>query len=112
MSEVSVQRVGELERAAFKVLSDQPEGLPAKEVIERMKAVAPPTDFEKSDYPNRPGTQRYGKMVRFATIAPVKAGWMIKEKGKWYLTEEGKQAFQRYKDPMEFRREARRLYYQ
>jgi restriction system protein len=51
-------------------------------------------------------------MIRFATIGPVKAGWLIKEKGKWFLTEEGRKAYSRFQDPEEFRRESGRLYYQ
>jgi len=112
MSNISKRRVGELERGVFKILLDHPEGLPAKEVIARMPQVVPPTDFEKGDYPKHPGIQRYGKMIRFATIGPVKAGWLIKEKGKWYLTEEGRKAYSRFQDPEEFRRESSRLYYQ
>ena len=110
MSSISQVRVGQLQRGVFKLLLDQPEGLPAKEIISRMVQVVPPTDFEKSDYPKHPGIQRFGKMIRFATIAPVKAGWLVKEKGKWYLTEEGKSAYARYQDPEEFNREARRLF--
>jgi restriction system protein len=110
MSSTSQVRVGQLQRGVFKLLLDQPEGLPAKEIISGMVQVVPPTDFEKSDYPKHPGIQRFGKMIRFATIAPVKAGWMVKEKGKWYLTEEGKSAYARYQDPEEFNREARRLF--
>ena len=34
------------------------------------------TEFEKSDYPNRPGVQRFSKIIRFATIPAVKAGWL------------------------------------
>jgi restriction system protein len=109
---VTKKRVGELQRGVFKILLDHSEGLPAKEVIDRMRVIVPPTDFEKSDYPSRPGVQRFRWMVRFATIAPVKAGWMIKDKGKWYLTDERKQAFLTYKDPVEFRRESGRLYHQ
>jgi restriction system protein len=112
MSSISQVRVGQLQRGVFKLLLDQPEGLPAKEIISRMAQVVPPTDFEKSDCPKHPGVQRFGKMIRFATIAPVKAGWLIKEKGKWYLTEEGKSAYARYQDPEEFSREARRLFHQ
>jgi restriction system protein len=112
MSNISRRRVGELQRGVFKVLLDQPEGLPAKEIISRMAQVVPPTEFEKSDYPKHPGTQRFGKIIRFATIAPVKAGWLIKEKGRWYLTDEGKKACSRYQDPEEFNREAGRLYHQ
>jgi len=112
MSNISRRRVGELQRGVFKILLDHPDGLPAKEVINRMPQVVPPTDFERGDYPKHPGIQRYGKMIRFATIGPVKAGWLIKEKGKWYLTEEGRKAYSRFQDPEEFRRESSRLYYQ
>lgn len=112
MSNISRRRVGELQRGVFKILLDHPEGLPAKEILSRMPQVVPPTDFEKSDYPKHPGIQRYGKMIRFATIGPVKAGWLIKEKGKWYLTEEGRKAYAKYGDPAEFRGESSRLYYQ
>src|SRR5882724_5151018 len=112
MADVTRRRVGELQRGVFKILLDHPEGLPAKEIITRMEKVVPPTEFEKSDYPKHPGSQRFGKMIRFATIAPVKAGWLIKEKGKWYLTDEGKKAYAKYPDPEEFRREGGRLYHQ
>jgi len=112
MADVTRRRVGELQRGVFRILLDQAEGLPAKEIISRMKEVVPPTEFEKSDYPNHPGSQRFGHMVRFATIAPVKAGWLVKEKGRWFLTEEGKKAYLKYSDPEEFRRECSRLYHQ
>src|SRR6266446_4600895 len=110
MSNISRRRVGELQRGVFKILLEHPEGLQAKEIISRMEQVVPPTDFEKTDYPKHPGTRRFGKMIRFATIGPVKAGWLIKEKGTWYLTEEGKKAYSQYHDPEEFNRESGRLY--
>jgi restriction system protein len=47
-----------------------------------------------------------------ATIGPVKAGWLVKSKGHWYVTEEGKKAYNQILDPEEFNREARRLYLQ
>jgi len=112
MPEVTKTRVGELQRGAFKVLLDSSDGVPAREVIERMKEFVTPTEFEKNDYPNNPGVQRFGKMVRFATITPVKAGWMLKDKGKWYLTEEGKQAYKKYRTPLEFAQESESLYHQ
>lgn len=112
MSNISGRRVGELQRGVFKILLDHPDGLPAKEIIVRMATVVPPTEFEKSDYPKHPGIQRYGKMIRFATIGPVKAGWLIKEKGRWYLTDDGRKAYSGYQEPEEFNREAGRLYHQ
>lgn len=54
----------------------------------------------------------YGKMICFATIGPVKTGWLIKEKGRWCLTEEGKKAYVKFENPEEFRGESSRLYYQ
>jgi restriction system protein len=63
MAEITRRRVGELQRGVFKILFEQPEGLPAKEVLKRMEQVVPPTEFEKSNYPNRAGLQRFPKMV-------------------------------------------------
>lgn len=105
MAEITRTRVGELQRGVFKILLEHPEGVPAKEVLQRMQEVVPPTEFEKSDYATRPGVQRFGKIIRFATIGPVKAGWMIKDKGKWYVTEDGKKAYAKYPDPNHFRME-------
>jgi hypothetical protein len=34
--------------------------------------------------------RRFEKIVRLATIGPVKAGWLVKSKGRWILTEDGK----------------------
>ncbi len=112
MPEITRKRVGELQRGVFKMLLDQPEGLPAKDLIEKLESVVPPTDFEKSEYPNRPGVRRFEKIVRFATIAPVKAGWLVKSKGRWILTEEGKKAYLTIQDPEKFVREGGRLYRQ
>lgn len=110
MAEITKKRVGELLRGLFRILLDHPDGLPASEVLERLALSVPPTDFEKSEYPNRPGVRRFEKIVRFSTIGPVKAGWLIKSKGRWTLTEEGRKAFERFQDPEKFVRESDRLY--
>jgi restriction system protein len=47
------------------------------------------SEFEKADYPKRPGTRRFPKIVRFTTINAVKAGWLVKEDGIWSLTDGG-----------------------
>ncbi len=112
MAEITRRRVGELQRGVFKILVDHPDGLPANEVLELLEKLVPPTDFERSDYPKHPGVRRFGRIVRFATIAPVKAGWLIKSKGRWSVTDEGKKAFERYQDPEKFVKEGGRLYKQ
>src|SRR5271165_6529965 len=109
---ITRKRVGELQRGVIKILLDSPDGLPAKEVLHRLEQVVPPTAFERSDYPKHPGIRRFEKMARFATIGPVKAGWLVKSKGRWYLTEEGRRAYNQITDPQEFNREVRRLYLQ
>jgi hypothetical protein len=81
MAEVSRTRRGELVRGVFTILLPHPDGLPAKLVLERLSTVVPPTSFEQSTYPKRPGIRRYEKIVRFSTIAAVKAGWLTKNKG-------------------------------
>lgn len=112
MAEITRRRVGELQRGVFKILLDHPDGLPANEALKLLEKLVPPTDFEKSDYPNRPGVRRFEKIVRFATIAPVKAGWLMKSKGRWSVTDEGKKAYERFHDPEKFVKEGGRLYKQ
>ncbi len=112
MAEITRRRVGELQRGVFKILLDYPDGLPAKDVLNRLPQVVPPTEFEKSDYPKHPGIRRFEKMARFATIGPVKTGWLVKNKGRWYVTEEGRKAYKQITDPEKFNAEARRLYLQ
>lgn len=112
MAEISQKRVGEIVRKVFSILIDRPEGMRAKDLLSQLEQSLTLTDFEKSDYPNRPGIRRFEKTVRFATIAPVKAGWLVKNKGRWILTQEGKNAFNKYTDPEEFTKKARELYYE
>jgi restriction system protein len=48
--------------------------------------------------------------VRFATVDTVKAGWLLKAKGRWYITEEGRKALAAYPEPGAFYRRAVALY--
>jgi restriction system protein len=110
MPEITRKRVGEFQRGVIKILMESPDGLAAKEVIRRLATLVPPTEFEKADYPKHPGARRFDWMARFTTIAPVKAGWMVKNKGRWYVTEEGKKAYSQIADPEKFAQQADRLY--
>lgn len=112
MAGMGKKRLGELQRGVFKILLDHPDGLPAREVLKRLEELLPPTDFEKADFPKRPGVRRFEKRVRFGTIAPVKAGWLVKSKGQWTITDEGKKACERFQDPLKFYKESEKLYNQ
>ena len=109
MAEITRRRSGELVRGVFQILL-QSDGLPAKDVLRGLERLVPPTPFEESNYPNRPNVRRYDKIIRFSTIDVVKAGWLIKNKGAWSLTDQGREAFKKFTDPEAFYREADRLY--
>jgi restriction system protein len=103
------ERMGEYVRAVFNMLKDT-DGLPVAKVIERIPEFINLTDFERSTYPTQPGVVRFTKTVRFATIKAVKVGWMVKDKGRWFLTPEGRRAFDMYPDPIALQDELDRLY--
>lgn len=111
MAEITRQRIGEIIRAVFEVLQEHPDGLQVRQVMREVEARLPITEFEKSDYPNRPGVRRFDKIIRFATITPVKAGWMTKSRaGLWTITDEGRVAYRTFADPTALAKEAIRLY--
>lgn len=110
MADITRQRTGQFLREAFRILMDKPDGLPAKDVLAMLPNSIPLTTYESGYYPSTPNTQRYEKIVRFATIGLVKSGWLVKSKGRWYVTEEGRQAYKKFSDPEDFFKESVRLY--
>lgn len=112
MAETTRKRSGELIRKLFEILMRNPDGVPASKALDMLSKEMELTDFEKSFYPQRPDVRRFEKIVRFSTIGPVKAGWMQKNKGQWTITEEGRLAYDKYKDPADFMRQAAKLYRQ
>lgn len=112
MANVTRRRTGEFLREAVKLLWDKPEGLPAKEVLDHIAATIKLTDYEKGTYSSGPNDLRYEKIIRFGTVDLVKAGWLIKTKGRWLVTELGKDAYKKYPDPEDFYKEACRLYHE
>ncbi len=111
MAEVTRTRLGELTRGVFAVLLDKPDGLRASEVLSVVaEDHVPPTPFEREMLPKYPKIRRFDNIIRFATITTVKAGWLVKAKGEWTLTDEGRAAYTTFTDPTAFRAEAERLY--
>ncbi len=110
MAEVTKERYGQFIEAVLTVLNDQPNGLLGREVIERVRTMLPPTEFELAYYPNSPRLQRFGNIIRFAMIAPAKAEWWVAARGVWTITEEGKVAVGVFAKPVELYQEAERLY--
>lgn len=110
MAEITIRRTGELLRVLFEVLLEHPEGIRAKDAIAEVAKRVNLTPYEQGEYPS--GGRRYDRIIRFATIDCVRAGWLVKRDGVWFLTERGKQAYESFSDPEKFYREARRLYNQ
>ncbi|MFN8174685.1 MAG: restriction endonuclease [Solirubrobacteraceae bacterium] len=110
MADITTRRQGEMLQAIFRVLVEEPEGLQAKHAIARGENVMDLTDFEKATFPKNPNVVRFPKIVRFATINSVKAGWLLKHKGVWTLTEDGRAALDKFPDAEALFRESRRLY--
>jgi restriction system protein len=109
VAEVTRKRVGELLKPLFQLLiANGDEGIKAQKIIAELISKVELTKYEKGFYPS--GGQRVDKIIRFATIDCVKAGWMIKAKGKWYITEEGKKADATFSDPEAFYKEAVKKY--
>lgn len=112
MAESKAKRKGELLRGVFKILLEEPDGLPSREVLTRLAKEFVPTDYENGAYPTTPGRRRYETKVKFLTINPVKAGWLTRDRGHWTLTEAGKAVYESTTDPEQFLRESQKGYRQ
>lgn len=108
MGDANRRRLGELTRKLLEILGERPDGLRAKDALAQLASVVPMTEWESGTYAN--GARRFEKNVRFATVDLIKAGWMLKNKGTWTITDAGRDAVMKFSDPEAFYREACRLY--
>lgn len=77
--------------ASLKILKEAGGELPGKQVIEKIRNTGDLTDWEKEIY-EKTGYVRWESILHFYTIDCIKAGFLRKNKGIWYLTEEGEKA--------------------
>jgi len=110
MPNVTRRRTGEMLRQLFEVLLPAPEGIQARDALAALEKRLTLSEYEQGDYAS--GGRRFEKIVRFATVDLVKAGWLLKEKGRWTVTDEGRKAHQSIVDPEAFYKEAVRLFHQ
>lgn len=109
MPDTSWKRTGQLVQALFDILHEHgTDGMPAGEAIQATAARVGLTEHEAGHYND--GSRRFDKILRFSTISPVKAGWLVKDAGQWFLTDEGWQARKKYADPFDFTKRAEELY--
>lgn len=110
MAEITKHRTGELLRRLFQILLSSPEGAQAKDALSTLANSVSLTEYERGSYPA--GGRRFEKIVRFATVDCVKAGWLQKVKGRWTITDAGKDAYGKFHDPEAFYKEAVKLYHE
>jgi restriction system protein len=79
------------------------------DVIDALEQMIPSNEHEKGIYESS-GALRRPRIVRFATIGLVKAGWIQKNKGLWSITQEGKDALVKYPNARDLQAEERKLY--
>lgn len=106
---ITRERTGLLLQTLFKVLLEKQDGMAARDALEAVANRIQLTPHEEGEYET--GGRRFEKILRFATVDAVKAGWMIKTKGSWAITDAGQNALNTFPKPDEFYREASRLYW-
>jgi restriction system protein len=79
---------------AFKILKEAGGQLTGREVIEKIGQTVALTDWEKQVY-EKTGYVRWQSIFHFYTISSIKAGYLRKSKGIWYLTPEGEEAMKK-----------------
>jgi len=77
--------------AAFQILKNAGGDLPAKEIINMIPDKIELSEWERDRY-EKTGYVRWQSILHFYTIDCSKAGFLRKQKGVWYLTEEGEKA--------------------
>jgi restriction system protein len=77
--------------AAFKILKENNGQMPGKEILSQIERKVDLDDWAKEKY-EKSGYVRWKSILRFFSIDCVKAGFLVKKKGIWYLTDEGEES--------------------
>jgi restriction system protein len=111
MPDITQHRIGEILRRVFELLWFEPDGLPVHEIFEYIQKNSQLSEYEKGAFPYAINSPRYEVLLRVATIPLVKAGWLVKTpRGRWYITEKGRNASKQYLGAEQFFEEAIRQY--
>ena len=89
MPRIPHDRIGEYVRTALVTLVENDDSLPSREVVQKVGQRLDLSEYELERH-ERSGYVRWESVLHFYSISAVKAGWIIKNKGVWYITPEGK----------------------
>ena len=101
-------RVRQQLRGLLQILADEPDGMHYVALMRRLREVLPPTEYELST--NASGAMRFDTNAGWWSVDLVKAGWLVKDKGVWRITDEGREALIAYPDSWEFGEVANQAY--
>jgi len=107
MRKLSNKRIGEYMQTVLKIIIENDDSCPVRQIKEEMEKRLTFSQYEKEVY-QKSGYIRWQSMMHFYSIGLVKAGWLRKYKGSWYITDEGKKKLEL--DPEEFIKEAEKRY--
>lgn len=93
---------------AFRILKEAGGQLSGKDVVDAIEKRLEFTDWEKGILP-KTGNVRWKSILHFFTIDCIKAGFLIKSKGIWYITPEGESALKKH-DALGFLQSAKDAY--
>ncbi len=99
MAKIERERVAQYLQTALRVVYDNGGQLPSREVMSETEKKIELTAYEKDRYA-KTGYIRWESILHFYSIDCVKAGWLRKKKGIWYITDEGIQSLKL--SPLEF----------
>jgi restriction system protein len=109
MAEITLKRTAEFLRVVIDMLWSKPDGLPAGEIFQKIRIVLPLMGDEL-DYLPSTNIPRYEQLTRQAVDPLVEAGWFIKNKERWYLTDDGRAACKTFRNAEEFYKAALQAY--
>jgi restriction system protein len=109
MDEIDLRRTGEFLWIVFVRLRQEEAGLPVGDILAYIPQATTLTEYERADFPST-HTPRYERTIRLATTPFVKTGWLVKSKGRWFLTDEGKREFKGFSTSDAFYQETGRLF--
>ncbi|MCL0047628.1 Mrr restriction system protein [Dehalococcoidia bacterium] len=107
MATITSDRKSEYLYTALKVVADNGGVMQSSEVMRQVGALLNLTDYELERY-GVSGHIRWTSVLRFNSVGLTKAGWLRKDGGKWYVTDEGLTALNLSRS--DFSDEAKRRY--
>jgi restriction system protein len=97
MTQIKLSRSRELAAnvifAALQILKDKGGEAPGRAVVAEVEKRVPLDDWARAIY-EKSGYVRWQSILHFFSIDCIKAGFLIKKSGVWYLTPEGENALQ------------------